>query len=111
MKTLAKVETDKHAFKERDEDLMLLQAILNGSGTRNPRVGCAGIIRRGEDVLMGQRNKEPNRGLWVLPGGGVEFGETFAETLRRELAEEAGIDVEIDGIFEISELIRPPNEH
>src|SRR6266704_2768851 len=66
---------------------------------QRPRLGCAGLIRRGDQVLLGKRNKEPNRGLWVLPGGGVEFGESFATTLERELREEAGIGVEVRNIF------------
>src|SRR5467141_2712787 len=59
----------------------------------HPRLGCAGLIRRGDQLLLGRRNKEPNRGLWVLPGGGVEFCETFEQTLGRELLEEAGIRI------------------
>ena len=78
---------------------------------QRPRLGCAGLIRRGDGVLLGRRNKEPNRGLWVLPGGGVEFGESFAQTLARELMEEAGIDVAVRGVFKVYELINPPNEH
>jgi 8-oxo-dGTP diphosphatase len=78
---------------------------------QRPRLGCAGLIRRGEEVLLGKRNKEPNRGLWVLPGGGVEFGESFSKTLQRELLEEAGIEVDVQGIFNVYELINPPSEH
>jgi 8-oxo-dGTP diphosphatase len=68
-------------------------------------------VSKGDAVLLGKRGKEPNRGLWVLPGGGVEFGETFATTLARELEEEAGIDVEVEGVFRVYELINPPDEH
>lgn len=78
---------------------------------RDPREGCAGIVRRGEEILLGKRDKEPGRGLWVLPGGGVGFGETFAETLQRELLEEAGIEVDVEGVFNVCELINPPTEH
>jgi 8-oxo-dGTP diphosphatase len=78
---------------------------------QRPRLGCAGLIRRGEEVLLGKRNKEPNRGLWVLPGGGVEFCESFAKTLQRELVEEAGIQVDVLGVFNVYELINPPSEH
>ena len=79
--------------------------------TRNPRIGCAGIVRRGEQILLGRRDKEPARGLWVLPGGGVDFGETFAETLQREVSEEVGIEIDVEGVFKVCELINPPNEH
>jgi 8-oxo-dGTP diphosphatase len=78
---------------------------------QRPRLGCAGLIRRGDSVLLGKRNKEPNRGLWVLPGGGVEFCESLAKTLERELLEEAGIHIDVQGIFNVFELINPPSEH
>src|SRR5437867_4102717 len=83
----------------------------NVESKQRPRLGCAGLIRRGDQVLLGKRNKEPNRGLWVLPGGGVEFCETFAQTLERELREEAGINVEVRNVFKTYELINPPSEH
>jgi 8-oxo-dGTP diphosphatase len=47
----------------------------------------------------------------VLPGGGVEFCESFANTLERELLEEAGIKVDVQGVFNVYELINPPSEH
>ena len=78
---------------------------------QRPRLGCAGLILRDGQLLLGKRNKEPNRGLWVLPGGGVEFGESFAQTLERELMEEAGIGVSVRNVFKTYELINPPNEH
>jgi 8-oxo-dGTP diphosphatase len=78
---------------------------------KKPRLGCAGIVWRRDGVLLGKRNKDPNRGLWVLPGGGVAFGESFAETLRRELREETGIEVQVRGVLNVYELISAPNEH
>src|SRR5688572_29333868 len=75
---------------------------------KKPRLGCAGLIRRGDKILLGKRNKEPNHGLWVLPGGGVEFGESFKRTLARELLEEAGIEVEVIDVFDVFELINLP---
>lgn len=38
-------------------------------------------------------------GTWGVPGGGVEAGETWADTARRECREEAGWDVEITGLL------------
>jgi ADP-ribose pyrophosphatase YjhB (NUDIX family) len=76
-----------------------------------PRIGCAGIVRAGDSILLGQRNKDPNRGLWVLPGGGVQFGETLADTLAREIAEEAAIEIVVEDVFNVCEIVNPPEEH
>src|SRR5688500_11928832 len=69
-------------------DAVSKMVVRNEPAKQRPRLGCAGLVRRGDAVLLGRRDKEPNRGLWVLPGGGVEFGESFATTLVRELLEE-----------------------
>ena len=48
---------------------------------------------RDNDVLVMRRNKEPNLGLWIAPGGKVEIGESPYETARREMLEETGLVV------------------
>jgi ADP-ribose pyrophosphatase YjhB (NUDIX family) len=62
------------------------------------RLGVAGIIRgMGKNslcILMGRRGKDPNRGLYVLPGGGVEDGETLEQAFCREMMEETGLKME-----------------
>jgi len=50
------------------------------------------IVRR-DDVLLIQRNRAPSAGLWTLPGGRLEPGETPEECAERELAEELGLRV------------------
>lgn len=61
------------------------------------RIGVAGIIRSGghhyEHLLMGRRGKDPNRGLYVIPGGGVEDGESLEEAFCREVMEETGLKI------------------
>ena len=47
-------------------------------------------------VLLARRAGEPGKGLWDLPGGFMDEGEEPLATLRRELGEEAGVDVEPD---------------
>lgn len=47
--------------------------------------------RRGDDVLLIHRRKEPNLGLWVAPGGKVEMDESPYECAIRELREETGL--------------------
>jgi 8-oxo-dGTP diphosphatase len=46
-------------------------------------------------VLLGRRAREPEQGLWDLPGGFLEPGETPEQCVRRELREETGLEVEV----------------
>jgi len=50
------------------------------------------IIHRGR-ILLSVRGKPPSEGLWGLPGGVVEVGETVEEALVREVLEETGVTV------------------
>ena len=54
-----------------------------------------------------ERGKEPLKGYWSLPGGVLETGEKLVEGIRREVAEETGLDVEPYEMFEIFERIIP----
>jgi 8-oxo-dGTP diphosphatase len=49
---------------------------------------------RGDEILLMRRNKAPNLGLWIAPGGKVEDGEAPYEAARREVLEETGLVVE-----------------
>jgi 8-oxo-dGTP diphosphatase len=59
------------------------------------RVPCVGAIIRdeAERLLLIQRGHEPGAGLWSLPGGRVEAGETDQQAVVREVAEETGLVV------------------
>lgn len=50
------------------------------------------IIMRSR-ILLTVRGKPPSEGMWGLPGGAVEVGETVEEALVREVREETGLDV------------------
>ena len=77
----------------------------------NIRVGSAGLITYNDKLLMGVRGKEPNYGKWILPGGGVDFGEQIQDTLKREIFEECNISIKDINNFKYYELINLPNEH
>ncbi len=64
------------------------------SWTGKIRVNATCVFRRGEQILVA-RASDPARNLrfWFLPGGGVEFGETTEEAVRREVREELGADL------------------
>ena len=57
-----------------------------------PFAASVAIVRR-DDVLLIQRNRPPSEGLWTLPGGRLEPGETPEQCVIRELREEMGLDV------------------
>ena len=61
------------------------------------RVRCVGGLVRDEagSLLLVQRANPPGQGLWSIPGGRVELGESDVDAVRRELAEETGLDVEV----------------
>lgn len=58
-----------------------------------PIVGIGVAVLKGDSVLLVRRGKPPNLGDWTLPGGAQELGETTEEAARRELLEEAGVEV------------------
>ncbi len=58
-----------------------------------PWVGIGCVVFRGEQVLLVRRGKPPRIGSWSLPGGAQHVGETAEDAARRELQEEAGIEV------------------
>lgn len=57
----------------------------------NPKPAVGAILVREGRVLLSRRAREPGRGLWDLPGGFVERGESGEEAIVRELAEETGL--------------------
>jgi len=60
-----------------------------------PRVGVGAITIHEGRVLLVKRGAEPSRGLWAIPGGTLELGETLQECAAREILEETGITIKV----------------
>lgn len=61
-----------------------------------PKVGVGVIVLKEGKILLGERLSSHGAGTWAIPGGHLEFGETFEECARREVEEETGLtDIEI----------------
>jgi len=59
----------------------------------NPKVGVGIMILKDGKVLLGKRKGSHGEGEFAFPGGHLEYMESFADCVRRELAEECGIEV------------------
>src|SRR5580700_11705198 len=77
-----------------------------------PRIGSALLVRDELNrILLGKRNKDPQRGSWIIPGGKIHAFESIAEAATRELQEETGLTVVVGNQFKAYEIVNPPNEH
>jgi len=77
----------------------------------NIRVGCSALIKHDDKLLLGIRDKEPNRGMLITPGGGVELFENMKDTVKREIMEETGLEICNIHQLKTYEIIDSPNEH
>jgi ADP-ribose pyrophosphatase YjhB (NUDIX family) len=70
-----------------------------------PLIGVGVVVFKDDRVLLIRRGKPPREGQWSLPGGRQRLGERIAATARREVAEEAGIEVEVGGLLDVIDSI------
>jgi mutator protein MutT len=67
------------------------------------------IVDEGGRLFFAQRGPKAKneRGLWEFPGGAVEYGETLADALRREMREEYGIEIAVGALLDVVDHILP----
>jgi ADP-ribose pyrophosphatase YjhB (NUDIX family) len=71
---------------------------------RNPKVVVGCLPEWDDRVLLCRRAIEPRLGLWTLPAGFLENGETLAAGAARETLEEANARVEVGGLYTVISL-------
>jgi 8-oxo-dGTP diphosphatase len=77
---------------------------------KRPMVGVGGVVISNGRALLIRRGGPPLEGRWSIPGGMLEVGETLLEGVRRELAEETGIEVRVGELIEVFERINVDGE-
>jgi 8-oxo-dGTP diphosphatase len=65
---------------------------------QHPQLAVSGAIFREDKILLVRRARSPAKGLYSLPGGRVEFGESLHAALHREVDEETGVKIAIVGL-------------
>src|SRR5205085_9995636 len=85
----------RHAPPSRGREAMTVG--LESHGSPRPEVAVGAIAVDEDRLLLVRRGHGPAAGLWSVPGGRVEPGETLAEAVVRELAEETGLEGVAEG--------------
>ena len=69
-----------------------------------PTLAVSGIvINKKQQIVLIRRNQPPAMGLWSIPGGKLEAGESLTEACRREIKEETGLDTVVKQIVAVVE--------
>ena len=75
-----------------------------------PFVGVGVVVLRGNEVLLIQRGKAPNKGQWSIPGGKQRLGETIVQAVHRELFEETRVKIKQPALLDVVDVIMPDDK-
>jgi 8-oxo-dGTP diphosphatase len=73
---------------------------------RLPRIRVAGVAVSGDRILL-VKHRRDHREYFLLPGGGLEWGERCADGLAREFAEELSLRVSVGRLLCVNESLEP----
>jgi ADP-ribose pyrophosphatase YjhB (NUDIX family) len=76
------------------------------TATKKPRIRVAGVLLRGDRILLIEHTKN-QKTYCLLPGGGAESGETLEESVVREFSEELGMNVTVNELLLTAQTISP----
>lgn len=67
-------------------------------------ISCVGVVvYNAGKILLVKRASEPSKGMWSIPGGAIELGETIYQAGAREVLEECSVKIEIERILDAVE--------
>lgn len=80
--------------------------------TKRPRVGLAVYVKRDGKYLFGKRLGAHGQGSWCVPGGNLEYGESWEDCARREVMEETGMEIKnIHFLGVTNDIFTSENKH
>ncbi len=79
---------------------------MNFKRDRAIRIRVASVILKKDKILLIAHKKNDNI-YWLLPGGGVKFGESLEEALKRELIEELSVKIDVNNIAIVCDSVDP----
>jgi len=69
------------------------------------RVGVGAVVLHEQHVLLVRRARPPQDGVWALPGGKLDLGETLQQAVEREVREETGVQVRAREVVHAFDLV------
>ena len=79
---------------------------------RSPAITVDGVLLTDSEILLVKRKNPPFQGMWALPGGFVEYGETTEQAVIREIQEETGLVTSVSSLLGVySDPSRDPRGH
>ena len=83
-------------------------SIINQYGNRIRIRVCGVCIENGKILLLNHIGIRENADFWCPPGGGLQFGETIEECLKREFLEETNTEISVGKFLIVNEFVNPP---
>lgn len=84
------------------------QEIINQYGNQLRIRVCGICVQEGKILLVNHSGMNESGEFWSPPGGGLQFGETIEDCLKREFLEETNTIVSVGNFLKINEFVKPP---
>lgn len=83
---------------------------MNRQYPSRPLAGVAVVVQKKNEILLIRRGQPPKKGLWSIPGGLVELGESIRDAAVREVMEECHIEIEVEQVLDVVDFIEKDTE-